>query len=118
LDSASLESAWNSLKEIAGERGMTLMELVAAIDGDRTYSTFCAWRLSRSAGIIENRQIWSTIHRYLNDPSELRFGIDAAAVTREAEEEMGQMIRFAGLETTGLKLGDLASCDTFQSARF
>ena len=82
------------------------------------YSTFCASRLSRSAGIIENQQIWFTSHRYLNDPSELRFGIDAAAVTREAEEEMGQMTRFAGLETTGLKLGDVASCDTFQSARF
>jgi hypothetical protein len=68
--------------------------------------------------IIENQQIWFTSHRYLNDSSELRFGIDAAAVTREAEEEMEQMTRFAGLETTGLKLGDVASCDTFQSARF
>ena len=36
-------------------------------------------------------------------------------MTREAEEEMGQMTRFAGLETTGLKLEDVASCDTFQS---
>jgi hypothetical protein len=53
-----------------------------------------------------------------NDPSELRFGIDTAAVTREAEEEMGQTTRFAGFETTGLKFGDVASCDTFQSARF
>ena len=50
------------------------------------YSTFCAWRLSRSAGIIENQQIWFTSHRYLNDPSELRFGIDTAAVTREEEK--------------------------------
>ena len=37
--------------------------------------------------IIENQQIWFTSHRYLNDPSELRFGIDVVAVTREAEEE-------------------------------
>jgi predicted DNA-binding ribbon-helix-helix protein len=34
--SVSLEDEfWNSLKEIAGERGMTLAELVAAIDGNR-----------------------------------------------------------------------------------
>jgi hypothetical protein len=33
---------------------------------------------------------FGTIHRYLNDPSELCFGIDAAAVTREAEEEWGK----------------------------
>jgi predicted DNA-binding ribbon-helix-helix protein len=37
--SVSLEDEfWNSLKEIAGERGMTLMELVAAIDGDRQHA--------------------------------------------------------------------------------
>jgi predicted DNA-binding ribbon-helix-helix protein len=29
---------WNSLKEIAGERGMTLGALVAAIDGDRQHA--------------------------------------------------------------------------------
>ena len=34
--SVSLEDAfWDSLKEIAGERGMTLGALVAAIDGNR-----------------------------------------------------------------------------------
>jgi predicted DNA-binding ribbon-helix-helix protein len=34
--SVSLEDEfWNSLKEIARERNMTLQELVAAIDGDR-----------------------------------------------------------------------------------
>jgi predicted DNA-binding ribbon-helix-helix protein len=34
--SVSLEDEfWNSLKEIAGERGMTLQQLVAAIDRDR-----------------------------------------------------------------------------------
>jgi predicted DNA-binding ribbon-helix-helix protein len=37
--SVSLEDEfWNSLKEIAGERGMTLMELAAAIDGDRQHA--------------------------------------------------------------------------------
>ena len=37
--SVSLEDEfWNSLKEIAGERGMTLAELVAAIDGDRQHA--------------------------------------------------------------------------------
>jgi predicted DNA-binding ribbon-helix-helix protein len=36
--SVSLEDAfWNSLKEIAVERGMTIMELVAAIDADREH---------------------------------------------------------------------------------
>ena len=36
--SVSLEDKfWNCLKEIAGERGMTLAELVAAIDGNRQY---------------------------------------------------------------------------------
>jgi hypothetical protein len=29
-------------------------------------------------GIIEKKEIWFTSHRYLNDPSELTFGIDAA----------------------------------------
>src|SRR5438876_851599 len=29
-------------------------------------------------GIIENQQIWFTSYQYLNDPSELSFGIDAA----------------------------------------
>jgi predicted DNA-binding ribbon-helix-helix protein len=37
--SVSLEDQfWNSLKEIAGERGMTLAELVAAIDRDREHA--------------------------------------------------------------------------------
>jgi predicted DNA-binding ribbon-helix-helix protein len=37
--SVSLEDEfWYSLKKIAGERGMTLMELVAAIDGDRQHA--------------------------------------------------------------------------------
>jgi predicted DNA-binding ribbon-helix-helix protein len=31
------EEFWNSLKEIAAERGMTVPELVAAIDGDRQH---------------------------------------------------------------------------------
>jgi predicted DNA-binding ribbon-helix-helix protein len=36
--SVSLEDAfWNSLKEIAAERGMTLAELVAAIDAGREH---------------------------------------------------------------------------------
>jgi predicted DNA-binding ribbon-helix-helix protein len=37
--SISLEDEfWNSLKEIAGERGMTVAALVAAIDGDRQHA--------------------------------------------------------------------------------
>jgi predicted DNA-binding ribbon-helix-helix protein len=37
--SVSLEDEfWNSLKEIAGQRGMTLQELVGAIDGDRQHA--------------------------------------------------------------------------------
>jgi len=37
--SVSLEDEfWDSLKEIARERGMSLMELVAAIDGDRKHA--------------------------------------------------------------------------------
>ena len=37
--SVSLEDEfWNSLKEIASERGMTLAELAAAIDGDRQHT--------------------------------------------------------------------------------
>jgi predicted DNA-binding ribbon-helix-helix protein len=37
--SVSLEDAfWKSLKEIAGQRDMTLQELVAAIDGNREYA--------------------------------------------------------------------------------
>ena len=37
--SVSLEDAfWNSLKEIAAERGITLAELVAAIDRDREHA--------------------------------------------------------------------------------
>ena len=37
--SVSLEDEfWNSLKEIAGERGMTVAELVAAIDGNRQHA--------------------------------------------------------------------------------
>ena len=37
--SVSLEDAfWNSLKEIASERGMTLAELVATIDGNRQHA--------------------------------------------------------------------------------
>ena len=37
--SVSLEDEfWNSLKEIAGERNMTLQELVGAIDADRQHA--------------------------------------------------------------------------------
>ena len=37
--SVSLEDEfWNSLKEIAAERGMTLAELVATIDGNREHA--------------------------------------------------------------------------------
>ncbi len=37
--SVSLEDKfWDSLKEIAGERGMTLAELVATIDGNRNHT--------------------------------------------------------------------------------
>ena len=37
--SVSLEDEfWNTLKEIAGERGMTLAELVAAIDRNRQHA--------------------------------------------------------------------------------
>jgi predicted DNA-binding ribbon-helix-helix protein len=37
--SISLEDEfWNSLKEIAGERGMTVPALVAAIEGDRQHA--------------------------------------------------------------------------------
>jgi predicted DNA-binding ribbon-helix-helix protein len=37
--SVSLEDEfWKSLKEIAGERGMTLAQLVAAIDGNREHA--------------------------------------------------------------------------------
>jgi predicted DNA-binding ribbon-helix-helix protein len=37
--SVSLEDEfWKSLKEIAGERGMALAELVAAIDGNREHA--------------------------------------------------------------------------------
>jgi predicted DNA-binding ribbon-helix-helix protein len=37
--SVSLEdNFWDSLKEIAGERGMTLAELVATIDGNRNHT--------------------------------------------------------------------------------
>jgi predicted DNA-binding ribbon-helix-helix protein len=37
--SVSLEDQfWNSLKEIASQRGMTLAELVAAIDSDRQHA--------------------------------------------------------------------------------
>ena len=37
--SVSLEDEfWNSLKEIASERGMTLMELVATIDAKRQHA--------------------------------------------------------------------------------
>jgi len=36
--SVSLEDAfWKGLKEIAGDRGVTLSDLVAAIDGDRQH---------------------------------------------------------------------------------
>ena len=39
MTSVSLEDAfWNSLKEIAAERGMTLQQLVAAIDGNREHA--------------------------------------------------------------------------------
>jgi hypothetical protein len=35
-------------------------------------------------GIVEKQEIWFTSHRYVNDPSEISFGIDAArqAITR------------------------------------
>jgi predicted DNA-binding ribbon-helix-helix protein len=37
--SVSLEDKfWNCLKEIAHERGMTLQELIGAIDGDRQHA--------------------------------------------------------------------------------
>ena len=71
---------WNSLKEIARERGMTLGALVAAIDANRqranlsvSYSIFCAWRLSRSASLkrvdapIFAGQSASTDHRPCGD---------------------------------------------------
>jgi predicted DNA-binding ribbon-helix-helix protein len=50
--SVSLEEEfWKSMKEIAGERNMTVAELVGAIDAERnqsivSHSPFCDWRLS------------------------------------------------------------------------
>ena len=56
--SVSLEDQfWNSLKEIAGQRGMTLAELVAAIDRDREHANLSSAirlfvrRLSQSASL-------------------------------------------------------------------
>ena len=54
--SVSLEEEfWKSVKEIAGERDMTVAELVREIDANRQHaksivghSPFCDWRLSRS----------------------------------------------------------------------
>jgi predicted DNA-binding ribbon-helix-helix protein len=45
--SVSLEDQfWNSLKEIAGQRGITLTELVATIDRDRNHANLSsAFRL-------------------------------------------------------------------------
>jgi predicted DNA-binding ribbon-helix-helix protein len=55
--SVSLEEEfWKSVKEIAGERDMTVTELVREIDANSatcqsivSHSPFCDWRLSRSA---------------------------------------------------------------------
>ena len=56
--SVSLENEfWNSLKEIAGHRGMTLTELVGAIDRDREHANLSSAirlfvrRLSQSASL-------------------------------------------------------------------
>jgi len=123
--SVSLEDEfWNSLKEIAGQRDMTVSEL--AIDREREHANLSSAIRLFVLGVYRDQLDHRKPTNLVYKPSvperfqrtKLRFGIDAAAMTREAEEEMGQMTRFAGLETTGLKLGDVASCDTFQSARF
>jgi predicted DNA-binding ribbon-helix-helix protein len=123
--SVSLEDEfWNSLKEIAGERGMTLMELVAAIDGDRQHANLSSAIRLFVLGVYrdqpDHRKPTNLVYKPSVPERFQRTSLRDRCGSRDsrAEEEMEQMTRFAGLETTGLKLGDVASCDTFQSARF
>jgi hypothetical protein len=46
-------------------------------------------------GIVEKKEIWFTSHRYMNDPSEISFGIDAAhkAITRIPAHGPAQIFR-------------------------
>ena len=46
-------------------------------------------------GIVEKKEIWFTSHRYMNDPSEISFGIDAAhkAITRIPAHGLAKIFR-------------------------
>ena len=65
--SVSLEDEfWSSLKEIAGQRGMTLTELVAAIDRDREHAFYrqlfdflCLVSIAISIAKTERGRRWS-----------------------------------------------------------
>jgi len=54
-------------------------------------------------GIIENQEIWFTSYLHLNDPSELRFGMDiASSVLREIGAAHGEPEKFFCNETNNL----------------
>jgi predicted DNA-binding ribbon-helix-helix protein len=55
--SVSLEDQfWNSLKEIAGQRGITVAELVAAIDRDREHANLSSAIRLFVLGVYRNQR--------------------------------------------------------------
>ena len=55
--SVSLEDEfWNSLKEIAGQRGITVAELVAAIDRDREHANLSSAIRLFVLGVYRNQR--------------------------------------------------------------
>jgi hypothetical protein len=71
-------------------------------------------------GIIEKREIWFTSHRYLNDPTELSFGIDAAheAIATVSEKRSDRVKFFCSMLADLLNVGNMTQTLEYLLASF
>ena len=71
-------------------------------------------------GIIDNQQIWFTSHRYLNDPSELAFDIDAAgeAIAAVSAERSGRVKVFCDMMADLFNIGNITKSLEYLVASF
>jgi hypothetical protein len=71
-------------------------------------------------GIIESQQIWFTSHRYLNDPSEIIFGIGAAqeAIATVSAQRSGRVKIFCDMLADLFNAGNITKSLEYLVASF
>jgi hypothetical protein len=71
-------------------------------------------------GIIEKQEIWFTSHRYLNDPTELSFGIDAAhqAIASVSKKRSDRVKLFCSVLADLLNVGNITQALEYLLASF